>query len=104
MIRYRISPPKVVVAGAVSECSARRPPVIAVSRFSHLQHQRSCLKNTSAASGGDGEPDFSESVQHQRIFFLITSAETGRPFWMLICSICPCPKSRQYRIKACHAG
>src|SRR5438270_7488384 len=42
--------------------------------------------------------------QHQRIFFLITSAETGKPFCILMHSISPWSRSQQYSMNACHAG
>lgn len=46
----------------------------------------------------------SGSVQGQRTFFLTTSAETGKPSWILRRSISPKPKSWQKRIRDSHAG
>lgn len=45
-----------------------------------------------------------DPVQDQRTFFLTTSAETGKPSWIVRLSIPPKPKSWQKRIIASHAG
>src|SRR5215831_12260682 len=61
-----------------------------------------------AASDSYGQPrmfSFSPcSVQGQRTFFLTTSAETGKPSWILRRSISPKPKSWQKRIRDSHVG
>jgi len=80
-----------------SDLPETEPITILTNHFLTSKQKEAACAETQAPGGLrlSRSAEFIESVQHQRIFLVTTSAEIGRPSWILRHAISPYPISLQ---------